>query len=161
MIRLFTTGGTIDVDHIAPDNSYRFEKSFLPQMLAQSRCSPVVELQTLFLKDSLHMTETDRLAIADACRGCAEDRVLIAHGTDSMPETARALGAAGIVKTIVLFGAAVPFIKPASDAVFNLGFALAAVQHLPTGVYVAMNGRIFPSNNVRKNRDTGFFEAIA
>ena len=75
-----------------------------------------------------------------------------------MPETARVLGAAGLPKTVVLFGAAIPYVKPASDALFNLGFALAAVQQLPPGVYVAMNGKIFPWNNVRKNRATGFFE---
>ena len=161
MIKLFATGGTIDVDHIAPDNSYCFERSFLPTMLEQSRCSATLELQTLFLKDSLHLTDADREAIVEACRTCEEERILVSHGTDSMAETARTLGTAGIAKTIVLFGAAVPFIKPASDAVFNLGFALAAVQQLPAGVYVAMNGRIFLWNNVRKNRETGFFETLS
>lgn len=158
MIRLLVTGGTIDVDHIAPDNSYCFERSFLPDMLVQARCKAPVEVQTLFLKDSLHMTEEDRMQIVEVCRHCAEDRILISHGTDSMPETARALGSAAIAKTVVLFGAAVPFIKPPSDALFNLGFALSAVQHLPHGVSVAMNGKIFAWNNVRKNRATGFFE---
>ena len=160
MIRLFATGGTIDVDHIAPDNSYCFERSFLPTMLEQSRCRAAVELQILFLKDSLNLTDADREAIVGACQDCEEERILVSHGTDSMAETARTLGAAGISKTIVLFGAAVPFIKPASDAGFNLGFALAAVQYLPAGVYVAMNGRFFPWNNVRKNRETGFFEKL-
>lgn len=161
MIRLFATGGTIDVDHIAPDNSYCFDRSFLPAMLAQSRCSAAVELQILFLKDSLHLTDADRSAIVGACQSCEEERILISHGTDSMAETARTLGAAGIPKTIVLFGAAVPFIKPASDAVFNLGFALAVVQQLPAGVYVAMNGGVFSWNDVRKNRETGFFETLS
>jgi len=160
MIRLFATGGTIDVDHIAPDNSYCFERSFLPEMLVQARCQTAVEVQTLFLKDSLHLTEEDRGRIVAVCRTCAEDRILISHGTDSMAETARALGASGIAKTIVLFGAAVPFIKTHSDALFNLGFALASVPHLPAGVYVAMNGRIFRWDNVRKNRETGFFETL-
>jgi L-asparaginase len=77
-----------------------------------------------------------------------------------MPETARVLGKAALTKTVVLFGAAIPFAKPRSDALFNLGFALSAVQHLPQGVYVAMNGKIFPWNNVRKNRTTGFFETM-
>lgn len=158
MIRLLVTGGTIDVDHIAPDNSYCFESSFLPEMLVQARCKATVEVQTVFLKDSLHMTEEDRVHIAEVCRNSVEDHILISHGTDSMPETARALGLAGIAKTIVLFGAAIPFTKPPSDALFNLGFGLAAVQYLPPGVYVAMNGKFFPWNNVRKNRATGFFE---
>ena len=127
-------------------------------MLVQARCKATVEVQTLFLKDSLHMTEEDRVHIVEACRNCAEDRILISHGTDSMPETARVLGGAGLPKTVVLFGAAIPYVKPASDALFNLGFALSAVQHLPPGVHVAMNGNIFPWNNVRKNRATGFFE---
>lgn len=159
-IRLFITGGTIDVDHIAADKSYCFKESFLPAMLLEARSKAEVQLETLFLKDSLHMTEEDRAHIVEACHNCAENRILISHGTDSMPETARTLGAGVLAKTIVLFGAAIPYVKPPSDALFNLGFALSAVQHLPHGVYIAMNGRIFLWNNVRKNRATGFFETI-
>lgn len=160
MIRLFVTGGTIDVDHIAADNSYCFKESFMPAMLVEARSKANIQVETLFLKDSLHMTEQDRIQIVEACHNCLEDRILISHGTDSMPETARVLGAADLPKSIVLFGAAIPYVKPKSDALFNLGFALASVQHLPRGVYIAMNGIIFPWNNVRKNRNTGFFEAI-
>ncbi len=160
MVRLFVTGGTIDVDHVAPDGSYCFEKSFLPQMLSQARSGAAIEVETLFLKDSLHMVEVDRTTIVEACRGCAEDRVLVTHGTDSMAATAHALGIASIAKTIVLLGAAVPYTKPGSDALFNLGFALGVVQHLPPGVFVAMNGQVFAWHNVQKNRSTGFFQNI-
>ena len=157
-IRLFITGGTIDVDHIAADKSYCFKESFLPAMLLEARSKAEVQLETLFLKDSLHMTEEDRAQIVEACHNCAENRILISHGTDSMPETARTLGAGVLAKTIVLFGAAIPYVKPPSDALFNLGFALAAAQCASPGVFVAMNGQVWPWDTVHKNKLLGVFE---
>ena len=97
----------------------------------------------------------------EACRGCAEDRIVVTHGTDTMAETARTLLAAGLGKTVVLTGAMIPYAFGSSDGLFNLGSALSFAQVLPPGVYVAMNGRIFAGDRVRKNRESGVFEEIA
>jgi L-asparaginase len=112
------------------------------------------------MMDSLDMNEQDRHTIARACQDVPENRILITHGTDTMPETAALL--AGLIKdkTIVLTGAMVPYKFGSSDGLFNLGSALAFVQTLPAGVYVAMNGKIFEAENVRKNKTRGEFEAI-
>jgi L-asparaginase len=104
------------------------------------------------------MTDMDRSVILDNCLKCKEDHVVITHGTDTMEETARMLGQASINKTIVLTGAMVPFKFGSSDGLFNLGSALAFAQTLPAGVYVAMNGRYFQWDSVRKNKKTGEFE---
>jgi len=112
--------------------------------------------------DSLEMTSADRGRIVDECTWAAETRILITHGTDTMVETAAALAAArrSPVKTIVLTGAMIPYAFGSSDGLFNLGSALSFVQVLPPGVYIAMNGRCFEWDRVRKNRDTGTFEAV-
>jgi L-asparaginase len=113
--------------------------------------------------DSLEMTDADRALVVDQCRQAAESRILITHGTDTMVETAAALAAApppSTGKTIVLTGAMIPYAFGSSDGLFNLGSALSFVQVLPPGVYVAMNGRCFEWNRVRKNRETGVFEAL-
>jgi L-asparaginase len=112
--------------------------------------------------DSLEMTDADREAIVQNCRQCDETKIVVTHGTDTMVETARALAAAAGVeaKTVVLTGAMIPYAFGSSDGMFNLGSALSFVQVLPAGVYLAMNGRCFRWDNVRKNRQTGVFEAI-
>jgi len=113
--------------------------------------------------DSLEMTGADRTIIVEQCRLAAEARILITHGTDTMVETAGAL-AAGLAprsgKTIVLTGAMIPYAFGSSDGLFNLGSALSFVQLLPPGVYIAMNGRCFTWDGVRKNRETGVFEDV-
>ena len=113
--------------------------------------------------DSLDMTDADRARIVDECREAAEARIVITHGTDTMVETARGAGGrlpTGGGKTIVLTGAMVPYAFGSSDGLFNLGSALSFVQALPPGVYIAMNGRCFEWDRVRKNRDSGTFEDI-
>jgi L-asparaginase len=112
--------------------------------------------------DSLDMSDADREAIVQNCRQCEETRILITHGTDKMVETARPLATASGVdgKTIVLTGAMIPYAFGSSDGMFNLGSALSFVQVLPPGVYVAMNGRYFLWSEVRKNKQTGVFEAV-
>ena len=87
--------------------------------------------------------------------------VVVTHGTDTMEVTARLLGEAITDKTVILTGAMIPFAFGSSDGLFNLGSALAFAQSLPPGVYVAMNGRVFDWDNVRKNRDIGEFEELA
>jgi L-asparaginase len=109
--------------------------------------------------DSLEMRDDDRTRIAVACRRCDETRIVITHGTDTMVETAAMLAREVKDKTVVLTGAMVPYAFGSSDGLFNLGSALSFAQVLPTGVYVAMNGTAFPWNRVRKNRQSGVFEA--
>jgi L-asparaginase len=110
--------------------------------------------------DSLEMTDADRELIVGQCLATEEERILVTHGTDTMEVTARVLGGRVRGKTIVLTGAMVPYKFGSSDGLFNLGSALAFVQTLPHGVYIAMNGRRFTWDNVRKNRKTGEFEEI-
>jgi L-asparaginase len=110
--------------------------------------------------DSLEMNDEDRAMILDNCRKAKEDQIVITHGTDTMEITARLLGGAALSKTIVLTGAMIPYKFGSSDGLFNLGSALALVQTLPPGVYVAMNGRYYTWDNVRKNRNTGRFEEL-
>jgi L-asparaginase len=110
--------------------------------------------------DSLEMTDEDRELIAHQCNHCEEDQIVITHGTDTMSQTAGVLANKVKNKTIVLFGAMIPIKFGSSDGLFNLGSALAFVQTLPAGVYIAMNGRYFHWDNVRKNKQTGMFEEI-
>ncbi len=130
-------------------------------MLRLGRCRLEIAVRTLMMIDSLDMTDADRAIIVEQCRQAPESRIVVTHGTDTMVETARALAAAfpaGSAKTIVLTGAMVPYAFGSSDGLFNLGSALSFVQVLPGGVYIAMNGRWFRWDRVRKNRDTGTFE---
>jgi L-asparaginase len=159
-IRVFATGGTFDKEYDEIQGRLFFKDSHLPEMLRLGRCLLDVSLRTLMMIDSLEMTDADRTIIVESCRQCAETRIVITHGTDTMVETAGALGQAGIDKTIVLTGAMVPYAFGSSDGMFNLGSAMSFVQALPAGVYVAMNGRWHAWGNVRKNRRTGLFEEI-
>lgn len=132
-------------------------------MLRLGRSRVDVSIRTLLMIDSLDMTDADRALIVNQCREAAGSRILVTHGTDTMVETARALaGALPSVadKTIVLTGAMVPYAFGSSDGLFNLGSALSFVQVLTPGVYLAMNGRCFQWDRVRKNRETGVFEPI-
>jgi L-asparaginase len=122
------------------------------------RCRRNTEVRTLMMIDSLEMTDEDRELIAHQCNHCEEDQIVITHGTDTMSQTARVLAEKVKNKTVVLFGAMIPIKFGSSDGLFNLGSALAFVQTLSPGVYVAMNGRYFHWNNVRKNKETGMFE---
>ena len=158
VVRIFVTGGTFDKEYDELEGRLYFRDSHLPEMLELGRCKVQVDIRTLMMIDSLEMTEIDRKIILDNCVKCKEDNVVITHGTDTMEETARVLGEAGISKTIVLTGAMVPFKFGSSDGLFNLGSALAFAQCLPQGVYVAMNGRYFQWDSVRKNKKTGEFE---
>jgi L-asparaginase len=160
-VRILVTGGTFDKDYDEIEGRLHFGETRVPEMLSLGRCAVPVEVETLMLKDSLDLSDTDRQAIVEACRRTPADRIVITHGTDTMELTARAIGAAGLPKTIVLTGAMVPYTFGSSDGLFNLGSALAFAQSLPPGTYVAMNGRFFSWDNVRKNRNLGFFEEIA
>ena len=160
-IRIFVTGGTFDKEHNEIDGTLFFKDTHLAEMLKLGRCKLEVDIRTLMLVDSLEMTEDDRGIILEHCRKTSEERIVITHGTDTMDLTAKALGMAKLPKTIVLTGAMVPYKFGSSDGLFNLGSALAFAQTLSHGVYVAMNGRYFAWDNVRKNKRTGEFEDIS
>jgi len=160
-VQILVTGGTFDKDYDEIGGKLFFAETRVPEMLALGRCGLKVDVQTLMLIDSLDMTDADRARIVEACRSTASQRIVITHGTDTMELTARALGQAGLAQTIVLTGAMIPYTFGSSDGLFNLGSALAFAQSLPPGTYVAMNGRYFQWNNVRKNRDLGFFEEVS
>ena len=160
-IRLLVTGGTIDKSYCPVGGQLSFSRTHVLAMLNHARVSLSEErVQTLLLKDSLDLTESDREVICQAAAAATESKIIVTHGTDTMVQTAQRLAAKQLEKTIVLVGAMVPYTFSNSDGLFNLGLAFGAVQLLPTGVYVTMNGRIFPWNAVRKNSAQGIFESI-
>ena len=159
-IRIFITGGTFDKEYNEINGKLYFKDSHLHDLLEMGRNKVPVEIRTLMMIDSLEMTAEDRALIVHQCIHCDEDRIVITHGTDTIAETAATLGTAITDKTVILTGAMIPIKFGSSDGLFNLGSALAFAQALPPGVYVAMNGRYFNWNNVRKNKLTGVFEEL-
>ena len=158
-VLVLTTGGTIDKVYFDASSEYEIGEPTVPHVFREAGVALEWRLHSLLKKDSLEMTDEDRIAIRKACEEAPESRILITHGTDTMSVTAEAL--VGIPeKTIVLTGALAPARFRVTDAIFNLGLALGAVQSLPPGVYLAMNGTIFPAGKVRKNREAGRFEAV-
>ena len=159
-IKLLITGGTVDKQYNPLNGELVFVKTHLPEMIEQAKNKVDIELEVLMLKDSLDMNDNDRAMILEKCNETKEERILITHGTDTMVETAQVLGKSISNKTIVLTGAMVPFSFGKTDALFNLGTAIAAVQILSSGVFIVMGGKIFPWDNVRKNKEIGEFENI-
>ena len=157
-IRILITGGTFDKEYDEINGRLYFQDTHLHEMLRLGRCRADVVVRTVMMVDSLEMTDADRRIILENCRQSPEERIVVTHGTDTMTDTARVLGEASLPKTIVLTGAMVPYAFGSSDGLFNLGSALSFVQALPHGVYVAMNGRCFPWDDVVKNRALGVFE---
>lgn len=158
-LRILVTGGTFDKEYNELTGSLYFKRTHVPEMLALGRCALRVSVESLMMVDSLRMSPAQRLAVLRACLRCPESRVVVTHGTDTMVETAAVLGPRIAAKTVVLTGAIVPYKFGSSDGLFNLGSALSFAQALPPGVYVAMNGRVFRWNAVRKNKAKGRFEA--
>ena len=158
-IRILVTGGTFDKEYNELSGELFFKDTHVPEMLRLGRSHVEVEVETLMMIDSLQMTAADRQRILARCADAAESRIVITHGTDTMEQTATVLGRSIRGKTVVLTGAMVPYTFGSSDGMFNLGTALAFVQTLGPGVYVAMNGRCFPWERVHKNKDLGVFEA--
>jgi L-asparaginase len=162
-IRILVTGGTFDKEYDELRGTLSFKDTHVNEMLRLGRSRVDVVVETVMMIDSLDMTDEDRRAILGRCRQAGESRLLITHGTDTIVDTARALATASPAlagKTIVLTGAMIPYAFGSSDGLFNLGSALSFVQALAPGVYVAMNGRYFAWDRVRKNKSTGVFEAI-
>jgi L-asparaginase len=158
-LRLITTGGTFDKRYDPIKGALGFADSHLDTIVTQARMLGPVATEVLMLIDSLDMNDSHRQQILAACKAADEIQMVIVHGTDTMVETAAVLGAAQLGKTIVLTGAMVPFEVAASDALFNLGYAVAAARLAPPGVYVAMNAQLFAWDRVQKNRVLGRFEA--
>jgi L-asparaginase len=159
-IRIFITGGTFDKEYNELNGQLYFKDTHLHDLLDMGRSKVAVEIRTLMMVDSLEMNDEDRQLIAYQCEQCDENKIVITHGTDTMSDTAQYLSQKVTSKTIVLTGAMIPIKFGSSDGLFNLGSALAFAQTLPPGVYVAMNGRYFTADNVRKNKQTGVFEEV-
>lgn len=159
-IRIFVTGGTFDKEYNELTGQLFFKDSHLPEMLELGRCLVAVDIRTLMMIDSLEMTDLDRELIALHCEEAEEKHIIITHGTDTMAKTAQVLAHKIKNKTVVLTGAMIPYKFGSSDGLFNLGSAMAFVQTLPPGVYIAMNGRYFNASNVRKNKESGVFEEL-
>lgn len=159
-IQLFITGGTFDKEYDLINGRLYFTNSHVQEILQRGRNTTQVHVTQLMMMDSLDMGEPERQRIVDACVQCQENHIIITHGTDTMVETGKAILAKGLNKTIVLTGAMIPYTFGSSDGLYNMGSAMAFVQTLPPGVYLAMNGRYYAADKVRKNKETGFFEAL-
>ncbi|RPH52754.1 MAG: asparaginase [Desulfobacteraceae bacterium] len=157
-IKIFVTGGTFDKEYNELNGALFFKETHLHEMLKLGRCRLEFDITTLMMIDSLDMSDSDRKIILENCIRAIEDKIVITHGTDTMVETAGVIAGSVRDKTIVLTGAMIPYKFGSSDGLFNLGSALAFVQTLPNGIYIAMNGKYFNWDNVRKNKKTGVFE---
>ncbi|GAB5500869.1 MAG: asparaginase domain-containing protein [Pseudohongiellaceae bacterium] len=158
-IQIFTVGGTIDKIYFDAKSTYEVGPPNIPEILDGLHLNLSFAVESLMRKDSLDMTEADRQAILAAVQGATGRRVVITHGTDTMVDTARVLSAVPD-KTIVLTGSLTPAVFRNSDAMFNIGASLTAVQTMPAGVYIAMNGEIFRHDAVRKDREANRFVAL-
>ena len=159
-IRIFITGGTFDKEYNEITGKLYFKDTHMREILDLGRSKLDVSIRTLMMIDSLDMTDSDRNLILENCVSTKGDQIIITHGTDTMTDTAKLLATGNLEKTIVLTGAMIPFKFGTSDGLFNLGNALGFVQSLPHGVYIAMNGQCFDYDKVKKNKETGVFEAL-
>lgn len=161
-IRILLTGGTIDKRYDPILEKTVFGETHIGRMLEQARNTAPVIIERLMMKDSLEMSDADRERILKRCQSARDTKILIVHGTSTLSNTAETLAKDTLMdhKTIVLTGAMVPFSLGNSDALFNLGCAMAAVQLLPSGVFIAMNGRTFKANDGYKDEEGGVFRAF-
>ncbi len=161
MIQVFTTGGTIDKVYFDAQSEFEVGDPLVAEILRTAGVQFPFAVGTLLRKDSLEISDADRESVSDAVAASGAERILITHGTDTMAMTAQAVAARlgpASTKTVVFVGSLTPARFRESDAEFNVGFAWAAVQTLPPGVYVAMNGQVFDALSVRKNRAMNRFE---
>mgnify|MGYP001311115811 FL=1 len=159
-IQIFITGGTFDKEYNEITGKLYFKDTHLKEMLSMGRSQLDVKITTLMMIDSIDMTNDDRDNILEACKNCLLDKIIITHGTDTMVDTAKFLEKGNLDKTIVFTGAMIPIDFGSSDGLFNLGSAMGFVQSLESGIYIAMNGRCFNYDKVRKNTKTGIFESL-
>jgi L-asparaginase len=158
-IKIITTGGTIDKIYFDQKSAFQVGEPQISEMLREANVTFDYKVEPLLQKDSLELTDEDRQLIYQAVAAGEHRHIIITHGTDTILETAKRLQSIPD-KVIVLTGAMQPAKFRFSDAIFNIGYAVAAVQTLPAGVYVAMNGRIFAPDKARKNVDMNRFEEI-
>tara|TARA_Y100000768_G_scaffold6500_1_gene4562 strand:- start:509 stop:994 length:486 start_codon:yes stop_codon:yes gene_type:complete len=159
-LRIFVTGGTFDKEYDEITGNLFFKKTHLREMLDLGRAKIDINISTLMMKDSLEMDKNDRSIVVDNCFKSIESNIIITHGTDTMIDTATSIANAKLNKTIVLTGAMIPYKFGSSDGLFNLGAAIGFVQSLPNGVYIAMNGKYFHYDKVKKNKEIGEFVPI-
>jgi len=157
-VKILITGGTFDKEHDPITESLIFNETHVPELLKRSRSLLDIKLRTIMLIDSLEITKSDQEIILKACQDAKEDKIVITHGTSNMEKTAEFLGNSIKDKTVVLTGAMVPFVFLNTDALFNMGAALAFVQTLSHGVYISMNGKYYNWDNVTKNTKLGLFK---
>ena len=162
-LHILTTGGTIDKVYFDAQSAFEVGQPLVADILETAGAAFSYEVEVLMQKDSLDITGADRALIIERVCASPARRVLVTHGTDTMADTARAVArelGADSDRTVVFVGSLAPARFKSSDAEFNVGFACAAVQTLPPGVYVAMNGRVFDATRVQKNRKQNRFEAV-
>lgn len=157
-LKIFCTGGTFDKIYFDALSDYKIGEPQIEWIMKQANVDFDYTIESILKKDSLEISDEDRALIIAAVSADDCQRIIITHGTDTMPQTARALQSV-TDKTIVLLGAMQPARFRDSDALFNSGFAVAAAKLLPAGVYVAMNGQVFNADQAQKNREAGIFEA--
>ena len=157
-VKIFCTGGTIDKVYFDALSEYQIGDPVVKNILKEGLASFSFEVESVLKKDSLELTDEDRTTIYNQVAAESCNHILITHGTDTMIDTAQRLSAIKD-KTIVLTGAMQPARFRNTDAIFNIGYAIASAQHLPPGIYLAMNGQIFTPDAVQKNRAAAQFEA--
>jgi L-asparaginase len=157
MIEIITTGGTIDKTYNSLNGELEFGKSYVGEIIQNANLTIEVKINHLLQKDSLEMLGVDRNLILESVKNSKSDKIIITHGTDTMDKTAQTLTKIKD-KIVILTGAMVPYSIQKSDSIFNIGFAIASVSTLKNGIYIAMNGRIFNAENVKKNTKIGVFE---
>ena len=158
-IHIFTTGGTFDKIYHDALSQFTIGEPMAAELLTEAGVNLSYSVDSLLKKDSLELTDADRELLAEQVQQSPHQHILMIHGTDTMALTAQQLSRIPN-KTIVLTGAMQPARMRQSDAPFNLGFAIGALQCLESGVYIAMNGQIFNANNVQKNRHMSRFETL-
>jgi len=158
-IRIFTTGGTIDKIYFDALSAFQVGDPQIGEVLRQAHVATPFEIDPVFRKDSLELTDADREELRQRLFAAGERRFLVTHGTDTMVRTALSLGLPE-GRTVVFTGALTPARFRENDAIFNIGFAFACAQCLPAGVYLAMHGRVFDPQRTRKNREAQRFEEV-
>ena len=158
-ILVLTTGGTIDKQYFDALSQYAITDTVIAKLLETGRVAHPFRIEEVMRKDSLDIDEGDREALAERIEACANTRIVITHGTDTMTETAARLARIP-GRTMVLVGALAPARFAESDATFNLGMAFATAQVAPPGVWITMNGSVFRGDKVVKDRELGRFVAV-
>jgi len=159
MIKIFTVGGTIDKNYVAEQNGLDVDEPIISEILEIANVGYDFEIEPILYKDSLEMDDADRQLVFEKIAADPNDRIVLTHGTDTMIQTAKVLKAIP-EKVIVITGAMVPAVIRESDAPFNVGCAIIAVQTLPPGIYISMNGQVFDPEKTQKNHESRRFEEL-